>query len=206
MPAATADEAIDRALAAYAQLTERAEEIEDEWSYVNDLSSAWRERLELAAGARTGAPLDPAVDAAIDRLIDEVDRITDPHRAIDWLSTFPQVALLALGRDAVRFQDAARDGRAIVYAGIQADPLVKRTATLLADATPAQRVLARAAMNGETTDVGRLARDVPHAVRRLRPSRRRAGALRGDPRAPAWRSPTGASRSAASSAARSSRS
>ena len=53
----------------------------------------------------------------------------------------------------MRFQDAARDGRAIVYAGIQADPLVKRTATLLADATPAQRVLARAAMNGETTDV-----------------------------------------------------
>jgi hypothetical protein len=97
MPATTADEAIDRALAAYAQLTDRAEEIEDEWSYVNDLSSAWRERLELAAGAGTTAPLDPAVDAAIDRLIDEVDRITDPHRAIDWLSTFPQVALLALG-------------------------------------------------------------------------------------------------------------
>ena len=52
----------------------------------------------------------------------------------------------------MRFQDAARDGRAIVYAGIQADPLVKRAATLLADATPAQRVLARAVMNGETTD------------------------------------------------------
>ena len=53
----------------------------------------------------------------------------------------------------MRFQDAARDGRAIVYAGIQADPLVKRAATLLADATPAQRILARAVMNGETTDV-----------------------------------------------------
>ena len=52
----------------------------------------------------------------------------------------------------MRFQDAARDGRAIVYAGIQADPLVKRAAALLADATPAQRVLARAVMNGETTD------------------------------------------------------
>ena len=97
MPAATVDEAIDRALAAYARLTERSEEVEDEWSYVNDLSAAWRERLEGAAGPGTGAPLDPAVDAAIDRLIDEVDRITDPHRAIDWLSTFPQVALLALG-------------------------------------------------------------------------------------------------------------
>ena len=53
----------------------------------------------------------------------------------------------------MRFQDAARDGRAVVYAGIQADPLVKRAAALLAEATPAQRVLARAVMNGETTDV-----------------------------------------------------
>ena len=97
MPAITVDEAIDHALAAYARLTELAEEIEDEWSYVNDLSSAWRDRIEAGAGSGTGAPLDPAADAAIDRLIDEVDRITDPHRAIDWLSTFPQVALLALG-------------------------------------------------------------------------------------------------------------
>ncbi len=53
----------------------------------------------------------------------------------------------------MRFQDAARDGRAVVYAGIQADPLVKRAAVLLAEATPAQRVLARAVMNGETTDI-----------------------------------------------------
>ena len=52
----------------------------------------------------------------------------------------------------MRFQDAARDGRAIVYAAIQADPIVARAADLLADATPAQRVLARAVMNGETTD------------------------------------------------------
>jgi hypothetical protein len=52
----------------------------------------------------------------------------------------------------VRFQDAARDARAVVYAGIQADPQVIRTATLLADATSAQRLLARAVMNGETLD------------------------------------------------------
>lgn len=54
----------------------------------------------------------------------------------------------------MRFQDAARDGRAVVYAGIQAEPVVARAAALLADATPAQRVLARAVMNGETTDPG----------------------------------------------------
>lgn len=52
----------------------------------------------------------------------------------------------------MRFQDAARDARAVVYAGIQADALVARMAALLDDATPSQRVLARAVMNGETTD------------------------------------------------------
>ncbi len=52
----------------------------------------------------------------------------------------------------MRFQDAARDARAVVYAGIQADPTVAHAAELLAEATLAQRVLARAVMNGETTD------------------------------------------------------
>jgi hypothetical protein len=52
----------------------------------------------------------------------------------------------------VRFQDAARDGRAVVYAGIQSDPLVIRTADALADATHQERVLARAVMNGESTE------------------------------------------------------
>ncbi len=52
----------------------------------------------------------------------------------------------------MRFQDAVKDARAAVYAGIQADPLVARAANLLADATFAQRLLARAVMNGETTD------------------------------------------------------
>lgn len=52
----------------------------------------------------------------------------------------------------MRFQDAARDARAVVYAGIQADPSVADAAGLIADATPAQRVLARAVMNGESTD------------------------------------------------------
>jgi hypothetical protein len=55
----------------------------------------------------------------------------------------------------MRFQDAARDGRAVVYAGIQADPLVARAATLLADASRAQRLLARAVMNGESSEPDR---------------------------------------------------
>jgi len=52
----------------------------------------------------------------------------------------------------MRFQDAAHDARAVVYAGIQADPQVLRTAALLADASAVQRLLARAVMNGETLD------------------------------------------------------
>lgn len=52
----------------------------------------------------------------------------------------------------MRFQDAARDGRAVVYAGIQADPLVRRVASLLATAGGPERVMARAVMNGESTD------------------------------------------------------
>ncbi|HUP55531.1 MAG TPA: hypothetical protein VM408_08490, partial [Methylomirabilota bacterium] len=89
--------AIDRAVSAYAALTELGEEIEDEWSYVNDLATAWRDRFEAVAADRQDGELDAATDAAIDRAIDEIGRITDPHRAIDWLSTFPQVTLLALG-------------------------------------------------------------------------------------------------------------
>lgn len=52
----------------------------------------------------------------------------------------------------MRFQDAAPDARSVVYAGIQADPLIARLATLLADAKPPQLILARAVMNGESTD------------------------------------------------------
>lgn len=52
----------------------------------------------------------------------------------------------------MRFQDAAKDARAVVYAGIQADPLVGEAAVLLAEAAPGERVLARAVMNGETTE------------------------------------------------------
>jgi len=52
----------------------------------------------------------------------------------------------------MRFQDAARDARAIVYAGVQADPLVARVADLLAEASLAERILGRAVMNGTSTD------------------------------------------------------
>ena len=40
---------IERALDAYAVLEELGEEIEDEWSYVADLSDAWRTRFDAVA-------------------------------------------------------------------------------------------------------------------------------------------------------------
>ncbi len=52
----------------------------------------------------------------------------------------------------MRFQDAARDARTVVYAGIQADPLVAHLAGLLNSAGYAERLLARAVMNGESVD------------------------------------------------------
>jgi hypothetical protein len=52
------------------------------------------------ADARGGEEAPTGADAAIEALLAEAGRITDPHRAIDWLSTFPQVALAALGEGA----------------------------------------------------------------------------------------------------------
>ncbi len=69
----------------------------------------------------------------------------------------------------MRFQDAARDGRAVVYAAIQADSLVIRAAAALTDSVIAaapepapELILARAVMNGERTD--------PDAWRRIFPT------------------------------------
>jgi hypothetical protein len=89
--------AIGRMLTAYDALVELGETVDDEWSYVQDLSSAWRERLAAIGADRGAESLDPAVSAGLDAAIEEIGRITDPHRAIDWLSTYPQVALVALG-------------------------------------------------------------------------------------------------------------
>ena len=88
---------IATALDAYAALQSLGEEIEDEWTYVTDLAAAWTARLQAVAAARGMEPAPAGVDAAVDAAVIQIGLITDPHRAIDWLSTFPQVVLVALG-------------------------------------------------------------------------------------------------------------
>lgn len=88
---------IRRALDGYAGLISLGEAVEDEWSYVNDLAGTWTARLEAVADGRGANAASPAQADAIERALDEIASITDPHRAIDWLSTFPQVVLVAIG-------------------------------------------------------------------------------------------------------------
>ena len=97
MSGETIQEAIERSLAAYLVLEELGEQIEDEWSYVADLTDVWRTRLDAVVDHHGDAEASDESSGAIDVAIDEIARISDPHRAIDWLSTFPQVLLVALG-------------------------------------------------------------------------------------------------------------
>jgi hypothetical protein len=96
---------VERVVTSIAGLAVLGETIQDEWTYVHDLELVWVARLRAVAGERANAVDSPAIDspaleAAIDRLCDEASRITDPHRAIDWLSTLPQATLVALGESA----------------------------------------------------------------------------------------------------------
>jgi hypothetical protein len=97
MSTATLAEALDAALEAYAELTELGETIDDEWSYVQDLTEAWRSRFDEVRSGRGDEPVDPPSLAALEAVAGEARRIEDPHRAIDWLSTYPQVVLWAVG-------------------------------------------------------------------------------------------------------------
>ena len=93
----TVGDALAAARPAYEALGALAEDVEDEWSYVTDLAAAWIERFDEVAAERGAETAADGVPAAVHALADEAGRTDDPHRAIDWLSTFPQVLLIALG-------------------------------------------------------------------------------------------------------------
>ena len=90
-------ELIDRVVEAHARLADLGEDVADEWQYIQDLRAAWGARFAEVRATRGREPAPEAVPVGIDRLVDEAARIADPQRAIDWLSTLPQAALLALG-------------------------------------------------------------------------------------------------------------
>ena len=90
---------LERIVSAIADLVTASESVDDEWIYIHDLETVWVARLRAVGAERTSDPPAGAADA-IDALIAETYRITDPHRAIDWLSTLPQAALVAIGEDA----------------------------------------------------------------------------------------------------------
>jgi hypothetical protein len=87
-------EAVERAAVAYRALADLAEAVEDEWQYVTDLVDAYLPSIHALADETE--PLPAGAVAAVDEAIAEIGLITDPHKAIDWLSTFPHVVALAL--------------------------------------------------------------------------------------------------------------
>jgi hypothetical protein len=84
---------VERAAVAYEGLAELAETVEDEWQYVNDLVDAYLPSIRALGAGSVQA------EAAVDEAIAEIALIVDPHKAIDWLSTFPHIVALALGGD-----------------------------------------------------------------------------------------------------------
>ncbi len=91
---------IERAAAAYRALADLAETVEDEWQYVTDLVDAYLPGIRALAERNAELGLEAVV--AVDEAIAEIVSIADPHKAIDWLSTFPHVVALAVGGDVDR--------------------------------------------------------------------------------------------------------
>jgi hypothetical protein len=98
--AATIPELMERAIAALERLAITAEPIDDERQYVRDLVLVWSARLRSVGADRAAEAGGPELDEAIDWIAAEAARVSDAHRAIDWLSTLPQVALLAVRESA----------------------------------------------------------------------------------------------------------
>ena len=93
----SAADVVARAAEAYQALADLAESVEDEWQYVTDLVDAYLPSIGGLAGVDPGRALAAEAVEAVDEAIAEIALITDPHRAIDWLSTFPHVVAMSLG-------------------------------------------------------------------------------------------------------------
>ncbi len=94
---ATLRAVVEGSIATLESLGALGEDIEDEWTYVTDLVAAQRLRLEAIVERRGAEPASEAAERAAELAAEEAALITDPHRAIDWLSTFPELVALAIG-------------------------------------------------------------------------------------------------------------
>ena len=103
---------------AYDELTELGEEIEDEWTYVNDLASAWRERLEDVGGRPRRRRARGRRDRRRHRPRDRRDRADHRPASRDRLAVDVPAGRAPRPRgDAREVPGRAPDGRAVVYAG-----------------------------------------------------------------------------------------
>ena len=101
---------VARALDALEALGLQGEEVEDEWTYVTDLVDAQRSRLEAILDRRPDDEIAGDRATAVALAIEEIEAIADLHKAIDWLSTFPDLVALAL--------DEPVGGTAVASAGV----------------------------------------------------------------------------------------
>lgn len=96
----TVGELLGGAITALENLGARGEAITDEWQYVTDLVTVYRGRLAQVASARADEVASPSATLAVAAAIEESALVVDPHRAIDWLSTLPQIVLFTFGESA----------------------------------------------------------------------------------------------------------
>jgi len=165
----------------FSQLVTLGESVTEALDYTQLISTNGESDLEKTFTALAARELPPAAIRALDALHSAGERVVkanDPHRAIDWIATYPRllttllVAALnpkALPADqsatttssaasatrlpgGIAFTDAPRDGRAVVYSGIQADPILKPLAQAIAAASPTDRLIARALMGDPEPD------------------------------------------------------
>jgi hypothetical protein len=165
----------------FSQLVTLGESVTDALDYTQLISTNGERDLEKTFTALAARELPPAAIHALDALHSAGERVVtanDPHRAIDWIATYPRLLTTLLvaalnpkalpadqgatttsgGASATRlpsgiaFTDAPRDGRAVVYSGIQADPILKPLAQAITAASPADRLIARALMGDPEPD------------------------------------------------------
>ena len=148
----------------FARLVTLGEEVTDALDHTNVVSTLGEEELNRAIAAIGDRALPAAATTALASVSASIERViaaNDPHRAIDWIGMQPRLVLTLLAatlnpaslpKDVVpqsigatvaaripagiSFSDAPRDGRAVVYSGIQADPILRPLAVAIANATP----------------------------------------------------------------------